>query len=71
MDFRPFPFCYWFNSAHLQKVRALPERVQLRREAFNDFVEKQLETLQLGLYDFVFFLAEFELPDRPNPLNDS
>eukprot|EP00434_Breviolum_minutum_P014837 symbB.v1.2.013082.t1/scaffold920.1/size152120/4 len=28
------------------EVRALPERVQLRREAFNDFVEKQLETLR-------------------------
>ena len=54
MDFRPVPFC-WFNSPHLFKVRALPERVQLRREAFNDFVEKQLETLQLGLYGFVFF----------------
>ena len=43
------------NPPHQVRSHALPERVQLRREAFNDFVEKQLETLQLGLYGFVLF----------------
>ena len=47
-------------------MRALPERVQLRREAFNDFVEKQLETLQLGFVWLLSSLNSEQNSDRPN-----